>query len=127
MGILSFLYPLSQIAGFAERAHQRVLEAQNDKDKLEAENERDYWRGRVEAAQAAAMHDKWWSPRNLMGWCAAILVCKLLVWDTTFGLGVTQNPGEIVLWILVTIIGFFFVSRSAETIAGTIASVIGRK
>lgn len=126
MGLLSFLNPLSQIVGAAERAHQRVLDANGATEKLEAEKERDYWRGRLEAVNAS-VGDPWWSPRTIMGWSVAGFVVKLVTWDSTLGRGVTANPGSLVTWIVITIIGFYFLSRSAETIAGTIANALSRR
>jgi hypothetical protein len=127
MGLLSFLNPLNSIINAAERAHQRVLDAKNNTERIEAEKDRDYWRNRLELAQVAAQHDKWWSPRNIMGSSAAFLVSKLLVWDTALKQDVTPDPGQLVTLILVTIIGFYFGSRALESIAGTIANAISRR
>ena len=130
MGFLSWLNPLNSIIGAAERAHQRVLDAKNNTERLEAEKDRDYWRARLEAVNAAAQHDKWWSPRNIMGWSVAAFVVKIVLWDSTIMTGwngVTPNPGSLVTWIVLTIIGFYFLSRSADRITDTIASAMARK
>lgn len=43
-----------------------------------------------------------------------IFVWKLLVWDIVLGLGVTPNPGELVTWIIVTVIGAYMITRPFE-------------
>lgn len=119
MSLLSFLNPLSQIVGAAERAHERVLSAKNNSERIQAEQERDFWRGRVEAVNAS-IHDPWWSPRTLMGMGVALYVLKIIVWDTVLGLGVTPDPGSNVSSIVNTVISFYFVSRAADQLAGVL-------
>ena len=62
-----------------------------------------------------------------MGWSAALYVGKIVVWDTVLQWGVTPNPGEQVTMIVMTIVGFYFVAKGAETVANTLAGVIRRK
>lgn len=119
---------LSSLTGSLERAYKAKLDAKNDADRLEAEKQIAFFKGQIELAQAAAEHDKWWSPRTLMGYAAAAYVVKIVFYDTVLGLGVTPNPGEQVTAIVLTIIGFYFGSKALGDVAGRIASAIrGRK
>lgn len=124
MNILSILNPLNSIVNAAERAFERYQMAQTDSERIQAEKEMAFWQGRVEAANVAAVSDKWWSPRTIMGHCAAIYVFKIVVWDTVLGLGVTPNPGEQVTNIVMVIVGFYFVSRAADSVASSISNAI---
>ncbi|MFA5899573.1 MAG: hypothetical protein WC829_10715 [Hyphomicrobium sp.] len=126
MGVLDFLNPLNAITGSLERAYTAKLNAGNDKDRIAAEVEIENLKARRDVVLSAA-RDPWWSPRTIMGWCVAAFVVKVVLWDTVLGLGVTPNPGSMVWWIVVTVIGFYFFSKSAEQIASTIAGAISRK
>lgn len=123
--MLGFLNPLTGITKALTSAYEKKLAAANDSQRIEAEKEIAFWEQRAEAAKGAAA-DPWFSPRTIMGWCVAIYVFKIIVWDTVLGLGVTRYPGEHVTFIVMTVIGFYFVSRGAETIATTISRAISR-
>jgi hypothetical protein len=125
--MFDFLNPLSLITGSLERAYARYETAQTDTQKIQAQVEIQIYQAKANAVIAASANDRWFSVRSLMGYAVVIVVWKLLVWDTVFGWGITLNPGNLVIWIMVTIIGFYFVSRTAETIASQIAGTIGRK
>lgn len=127
MGLLDWLNPLSAITGSLERAYQAKLAAANDTDRIAAEVEIETLKARRDVVLSAALNDKWWSPRTIMGWSAALYVGKIVVWDTVLQWGVTPNPGEQVTMIVMTIVGFYFVAKGAETVANTLAGVIRRK
>lgn len=127
MGLLSFLNPLNAITGALTDAYKRKLEADTDKTRIAADVEISNLEAKRDAVIAATVNDTWHSPRSVMGYSVAILVFKLLVWDTVLQLGSTPYPGEIVTWIMITVIGFYFVSRSAETIASSIAGVLAKR
>lgn len=127
MGLLDWLNPLNAITGALTKAYEAKLAAANDKDRIAAEVEIKNLEARRDVVIAAAVNDKWWSPRTIMGWSAAIYVAKLVVWDTVLQLGVTPDPGEQVTLIVMTIVGFYFVAKGAETVANTIAGVVRRK
>jgi hypothetical protein len=127
MGLLDWLNPLSAITGSLERAYQAKLAAANDTDRIAAEVEIENLKARRDVVISASLNDKWWSPRTIMGWSAALYVGKIVVWDTVLQWGVTPNPGEQVTMIVMTIVGFYFVAKGAETVANTLASVIRRK
>lgn len=126
MGFLSWMNPLKVISSSLVQAHLNSVNAANEKDRITAD---------VEIASLSAKRDvliallaePWWTPRSLMGYCVLALVFKLVVWDSALGLGVTPPVGEFVTWISATIIGFYFFSKSAETITHTIANAISRR
>lgn len=126
MGLLDWLNPLNGIAQSLERAYVARENAKNDKDRIAAEVEIEALRAKRDVV-IAAVSDPWWSPRTIMGWCVAAFVVKTVLWDTVLGLGVTPNPGAMVWWIVVTVIGFYFVSKSAEGIANVIAGTLRRR
>lgn len=124
--LLNLINPLKFAVDSLERAHARKLQADGAQAKIDAEVNIDFWRRRVEALNAS-VSDPWYSPRTIMGWSVAAYVFKIIVWDTVLGLGVTPNPGQQVTFIVMTVIGFYFVSKGAETIANTIANGIARR
>lgn len=126
MGLLDWINPLKPLTDAALQAQQNWLTARNDSERLKAEQEQAFWHDRI-AAVSASQADRPWSPRSLMGYAAALYVLKIVVWDTVLQWGVTPDPGDQVTWVVVTIVGFYFVSRSAETIVGTIAARLSRK
>lgn len=125
MGFLSFLNPLKQITEAITRAYTIREQARTDKDRIAADVTIRELEAKRDVVIAASINDRWWSPRSIMGWCVATFVFKIVVWDTVLQWGVTPYPGEMVSWVVVTIIGFYFVSRSAETITSMFASRIG--
>lgn len=127
MSLLSWLNPLNALAGGLLEAQRNYYAAQNDSDRLKADTDIKFWQSQIDLAQVAAERDRWWSTRELIGKCVLIYLAKLIVWDTVFGLGVTQDPGATVNWITATVIGFYFASRSAEKIADTFATAMMRR
>lgn len=108
------------------RAQQQYLTAEGDKNKLAAEQNVKYWQGRVDVAIAAAQHDKWWSPRVLMAYAVTAYIIKIVFWDSVLQWGVTPYPGDQVTFIVMTVVGFYFVSQAAESIASKIAGAFKR-
>ena len=102
-----------------------LLEAQRNhlqSQTQESEQNLKFWQSRVDLAIAAAQHDKWWSPRNLMGWTATAYVVKIMLIDTVLQAGVTPYPGDQVTLFANTIVGFYFASKAAENIASIISN-----
>lgn len=124
--LLDLINPLKGITDALTSAYQAKLNAQNDAERISADKEIAWLEARRDVA-ISAKTDPWWSPRSLMGWSVSLYVFKLVVWDSVLQLGVTPYPGEQVSWIVVTIIGFYFVSRSAETIANSLTSAFRKK
>lgn len=126
MAWFDFLNPLNAITGALSKAYEAKLAAANDSDRIAAEVDIEALKARRDVILSAAS-DPWWSPRTIMGWSAAAYVVKIVVWDTVFQFGVTPDPGEQVTLIVMTVVGFYFVSKGAETVANTIAGVVARK
>jgi hypothetical protein len=127
MGLLSFLNPLQHITDALTKAYAVREGARNSSERIKAEVQINELEMKRDVILSATVNDRWWSPRSIMGYSVAAFVFKIVVWDSVLQFGVTPYPGEMVTWIIVTIIGFYFVSRSAETIAGSIAGVLSRK
>jgi hypothetical protein len=117
MNILGLLNPLGALKDGLVAAQKQWLDANNDASRLKAEENMAYFKGQIELAVAASRYDKWYSVRSLIGYCVVLLVAKLLIWDTVLGWGVTPNPGQLVMWITVTVIGFYFASKTAIDVA----------
>jgi hypothetical protein len=117
--LLSLLNPLGAITRQLADAYAAKSNAQTEQQRIAADE-------RIAAMQAqrdvviASAGDNWWSPRVIMGWCVAIYIFKIIVWDTVLALGVTPNPGSQVTSIVLTVIGFYFVTGTAERIANTL-------
>lgn len=127
MGLLDWLNPLNAITGALTRAYEVKLTTANNEDRIAADVAISNLEAQRDVVVAASLNDKWWSPRTIMAWCVTGVVFKLLIWDTALGWGVTPNPGSMVWWIIVTIIGFYFVSGSAERVADKLAGGLFRR
>ncbi len=127
MDLLSWLNPLNAITGALTKAYEVHENAKNDHDRIAAEVEIAGLEAKRDVVIAAAVNDKFWSPRTLMGWAVAFYVIKLVFWDSALGLGVTQDPGPTVNWIVSTVIAFYFVSKGAEEVAKVFAAGMVRK
>lgn len=68
-----------------------------------------------------------WHPMMIIGYSVAALVCKLLVWDTMLGLGVTYDPGEIVLGLLADVMKFYFGAAGAIGVAALLPRIFGAR
>lgn len=126
MWLLNLINPIKGITDALSSAYEKKLAAQNATERIEADKEIAWLEARRDAL-VASVGEPWHSPRSIMGYCVAAYVFKIVLWDTILGLGVTPYPGEQVTWIVVTIIGFYFVSRSAETIANSLTSAFRKK
>lgn len=121
LSLLGFLNPLKPIYDEIKGAISEVQRAQTDKERLAAQERLEYLRQQATVQVAAMQHDRWFSARNLISYSVAFYVAKLFVWDTVLGLGVTQNPGDIVNWIAAEVIAALFVSKTASIVAGAFA------
>lgn len=120
--------PIAKLIASLAEAYKAKQNAKTDQERIDAEKQIAFFQGQIDLAQSAAEHDKWWSPRSIMGYAASAYVLKIVVYDTVLGLGVTPNPGEQVTAIVLTIIGFYFGSKALGDVAGRIASAIrGRR
>lgn len=59
----------------------------------------------------------WYEPDKLMGYCVAVYLAKLLIWDKVLGLGVTD---PLLGWsgtVATAIVSFYFGKRAFENVA----------
>lgn len=124
--LLNLINPLSKIIDGLNAAYKAKLQAQNDADRIEADKQIAFFQDQMQLAQAA-QSDRWWSPRSLMGFCATIYVAKIVVYDTVLQLGVTPNPGAQVSGLVLTVVGFYFGSKTLSDIAGRLIGAWARK
>lgn len=125
--LLDWLNPLNAITGSLERAYTAKLNAANDAGRIKAEVEIANLEARRDVILSAAVNDKWWSPRTIMGWAAAIYVGKIVVWDTVLQLGSTPNPGSQVTGIVQVIVAFYFAAKGVEMAANSISTAIATR
>lgn len=118
--LLSLINPLGQLTKQLADAYAARAQAQTTEAKIAADERIAAINAQRDVVIAAAVHDKWWSPRNLMGWCVTIYVARVVVWDSAWQQGSIPDPGSQVWWIVLTVIGFYFVTGTAERIATTI-------
>jgi hypothetical protein len=60
---------------------------------------------------------RWYEPDKIMGYCVAVYLAKLLIWDKVLGLGVTD---PLTGWVETTanlIVAFYFGKRTFENVA----------
>lgn len=124
MSILSWLNPLAALADGLADAYRAKLAAKNDAERIEADKQIAFFQDQMALARSAAENDKWWSPRTLMAYCAALYVAKIVVYDTVLGWGFTPNPGDQVTGIVMLIVGFYFGSKAVTDLA---ARLLGRR
>jgi len=114
MWLLDLINPLKAVGDQLNRAYENKLLAMNDKERIDAEKQI----SQLEANRDLLLREQGsWMTRWIRPALAApvvIYVWKLLVWDTVLGWGVTPNPGEFVNWIVLTIVGAYFITRPFE-------------
>ena len=110
--ILNFLG--GSVASKLADAYKAKLNAQNDTERLEAEQNISYLEAKRDILLAEQGH---WSTRWIRPFLVApfgIYLWKLLVWDKTLGLGTTDDL-SIELWqIMLIMVGAYFVGRPIE-------------
>lgn len=121
--LLSFITggTLKTIIGAIADARRDAQNATTEQARIAAEERVKALEAKRDVVIAASANDRWWSTRELIGKCVFLYVFKIIVWDTVFQFDVTPNPGEQVTLIVMTVIGFYFVSRAAEKVADTIS------
>lgn len=118
--LISLINPFGQLTKHLADAYAAKSNAVTEQQRIDADERIAAIQAQRDVVISASMHDKWWSPRVIMGWCVAAYVFKIIAWDTVLQLGVTPNPGSQVTSIVLTVIGFYFVTGTAERIATTI-------
>ncbi len=125
--LISLINPLKPVLSALENAYQAKLKAANDAERIEADKQIAFFQGQIALATAAVQSDRWYSPRSLMGFCVVLYVAKIVVYDTVLQLGVTPNPGGQVTGIVLTIIGFYFGSKTVSDVGGRIIAAWASK
>ena len=97
-----------------KEAYRMKLEAQTNEAKLEA----DQYIAHLQAQQQVLLAEqgRWYTSwiRPAMAFPVILYIWKLIIWDTILQWGVTQNPGECVNWIVITVIGAYMLTRPFE-------------
>lgn len=125
--LLGLVNPLAAIGQQLANAYAQKQDAQTAQQRIAADERIAALEAQRDVVIAASINDKWWSPRTIMGWSAAAYVFKIVVWDTVFQLGVTPDPGAQVTYIVMTVVGFYFVTKGVEAVANTVAGAVRRK
>lgn len=116
MAWFDFLNPLNAITDGIVRWQIAKENAKTDKDRIEAEVNIKALEAKRDVQVAATVHDKWWSPRTLIGYTVFLFLFKLFVWDTVLGLGVTAYPGSLIMEITTAVVAFYFVAEGLRGI-----------
>lgn len=95
-------------------AYRMKLEAQTNEAKLEA----DTYIAHLQAQQQVLLAEqgRWLTAwiRPALAFPVVVYIWKLIIWDTILQWGVTQNPGEFINWVVVTVIGAYMLARPFE-------------
>jgi len=110
MGLLDWLNPFYTITDALVKWQTAKENAKNDGERIRAEQEIARLEAKRDVQVAATIHDKWWSPRTLIGYIIVVFLAKLFLWDSVLGWGVTK-PGTFVLDTTNTVVAFYFVSE----------------
>lgn len=120
MTIISFLGgPV--IKGLID-AYQAKLKAGNVESKIAADLAATEIAAQTAETQAQTQYriaelGYWYEPDKIMGYLVALLLGKLIVWDTCLGLGTTNLHDGWMTTVTTTIVGFYFGKRGFENIA----------
>lgn len=116
MSFLGWLNPLNSITDALIKWQTVKENAKNDEERIKAEVHIKELEAKRDVQVASTIHDKWWSPRSLIGYIVVILLAKLFVWDTVLGWGVTNYPGSLIMEITSIVVAFYFVSEGLRGI-----------
>lgn len=116
MAFLDFLNPLSAITDGIVKWQIAKENAKNDTERIRADTQIATLEAKRDVQVAATIHDKWYSPRTLLGYIVVVFLFKLFIWDTVLGWGVTQYPGSLIMEITNTVVAFYFVSEGLQRI-----------
>ncbi len=124
MALLDFLNPLNAITDGIVKWQIAKEQAKNDETRIRAEVEIKNLEARRDLAVAAAVNDRWWSPRVLIGWIIVIFLFKLYIIDTVLGISVTPYPGSLVMEITGVVVAFYFGVEGLKSIGNSIAAAV---
>lgn len=111
-----FLGPLSQISKDLKEAHQAKLNAQNDRERIAAEERISLLETRKNIILSAqdSPSERW--VRILLAFPFIIYLWKLLVWDKVLGLGVTDNLSSDLWQVFLIVLGGYFIDTVVKRI-----------
>jgi len=116
MAILTWLagQGLGVVTSQLQEAYQTWLKAETNEAKLEAEKQLAWLSAQKEViiSEQRSKLTSWIRPALALP--VVLYVWKLIVWDTILQLGVTNNPGEFINYIVLTVIGAYFLTRPFE-------------
>lgn len=114
--LLSLINPLGAVAEKIADAYTKKADAQTDQDRIKAEVEieRLKLRERLLLEEQVNRITRWVRPA--FAYPAAFYVGKILVWDKALGLGASDPLDENMLWVLMAIVSFYFLTRPIEKI-----------
>jgi hypothetical protein len=103
-------------------AYQAKLKAGNTSEKIASDLASTEIAAQTAETQALTSYriaalGHWGEPDKLMGYCVAVYLAKLLIWDKVLGLGVTD---PLLGWsgtVSTTIVGAYFGKRTFENVA----------
>lgn len=105
---------LDSVLGQLVKAYEVRAKAETDQQKLEA----DLLIKQLEERKEILLSEqgKWYTAwiRPMIAFPVVVFVWKILLWDTVLGLGVTPYPGQMVEYLLYTVIGAYFLTRPFE-------------
>ena len=112
--ILSLVNPLKMIGEQLNKAYELKLLAMNDKERIAAEKAISQLEAQRDILIAEQKHwmTRWIRPAFALP--IVIYVWKLVVWDTVLGWGVTPHPGQFIEWLVLVVVGAYFIGRPLE-------------
>jgi len=112
--LISLLNPLEKIGEQLNDAYRTKVLAQGTEQKLEADMQISQLEARrdILLAEQSNKLTRWIRPA--LAFPVVVFWFKLIVYDTVLGLGVTPDPGEVVMWYCMLIPTAYFVTRPIE-------------
>lgn len=106
------------IAGKLAAAYAARENAKTDAERIAADVTIKQLEARRDALQSGGMVTAWVQAL----WAAPFIVYvwKLVVWDKVLGLGATDGLSDSLEWVMVTIVGFYFLTTGAKSIISQI-------
>lgn len=111
--LFDLINPLKHITDGIVKWQIAKENAKTDKDRIEAEVNIAALEAKRDVQVTATIHDKWWSPRTLIGFIVVIFLGKIYIWDSVLGWGVTR-PGTYILETTNIVVSFYFVSEALK-------------
>lgn len=114
ISLLGFIDPISKITGQIADAFAKKVDAQTERERIEADEQIKT----LEARRAVLVAESG-TPINALirGWLVfppSLYVAKLFVWDKVLGWGSTDDLSNNLWWIVFIIYAFYFVSTAPK-------------